>query len=96
MGSTGTVADCSPLLERMHRGEIEEVVVTHKYRLAQVARELMEWILRQSGTKLVVLDYLHGGEEEHNDLTDDLLSIITYFVTQHNGRRSAKNRCKCH
>jgi len=56
----------------MHRGEFEEVVVTHKYRLAQVARELMEWILRQSGTKLVVLDHPHGGEEEHNDLTDDL------------------------
>ena len=83
------------LLERIHAGGVEEVVVTRKDRLCRFGSELVEWIFAKSGTQLVVLgsDVSADGSEA-SELAEDLLSITTVFVARHNGLRSAANRKK--
>ena len=86
------------LLDRVHKGTVGAVVVSHRDRLARFGVELIEWIIRQADAKLVVLGNEDRGEGEHHDpdpereLADDLISIVTVFVAKHNGRRSADNR----
>jgi predicted site-specific integrase-resolvase len=85
------------LLERVHKGEIGEVMVFHKDRLCRFGFELVEWIFAKAGVKLVVLsaDLTSRADDdarEQQELADDLLSIVTIFVAKHNGRRSATNR----
>jgi putative resolvase len=87
------------LLERVHKGGVGEVVVAHRDRLARFGVELIEWILRKADAKLVVLGQQDRSGEHHDpdpqqELSDDLISIVTVFVAKHNGRRSADNRRK--
>lgn len=78
------------LLERTVDGMVEEVVVAHRDRLARFALELLEWLFRKFHTKLLVLD--PSAPDSKQELSDDLLSIVTVFVARHNGRRAAENR----
>jgi predicted site-specific integrase-resolvase len=81
------------LLERIHAGGVEEVVVTRKDRLCRFGSELVEWIFAKNGTQLVVLGSDVGADSsEAGELAEDLLSIVTVFVARHNGLRSAANR----
>ena len=81
------------LLERIHTGGVEEVVVTRKDRLCRFGSELLEWIFAKNGTKIVVLGSDVGADSsEAGELAEDLLSIVTVFVARHNGLRSAANR----
>ena len=42
------------LLERVHRGDIQEVAITHKDRLCRYGFELVEFIFQKTGTKILV------------------------------------------
>jgi putative resolvase len=79
------------LLERVYKGNVKEVVVTYKDRLCRFGFELVEWVFKQTNTKIVVLN---GNSETDflstKELSDDLLSIITVFVAKNNGLRSAE------
>jgi len=82
------------LLDRVQSGSIGEVVVAHRYRLCRFGHQLVERFFKAFGTQLVVQDAsddLHGTSEE---LSDDLLAIVTVFVARNNGRRAAENRRK--
>jgi predicted site-specific integrase-resolvase len=80
------------LLERVCEGLVEEVAVMHKDRLCRFATELLEFLFEANRTKLVV----HRNEESPpsptQELSEDLISIVTVFVARHNGRRSGENR----
>lgn len=84
------------LLDAIHSGTVAEVVVTDKDRLCRFGNELVQWILDKAGTKLVV----HGTPMEqpldepdfNHELSDDIISIITFFTARSNGQRSARNR----
>ena len=81
------------ILERVHRGTVEEVVVMHRDRLCRYGQELIDFIFTNGKTRLVV----HGksvGEDSTRELADDLLAITTIFVAHHNGQRSAANKRK--
>lgn len=81
------------LLDAVCGGGVQEVVVTHRDRLARVAVELLEWLFRRYDTKFVVLNKDDDPIESANDeLRDDLLAVVTFFVARNNGRRSAANR----
>ena len=79
------------ILDRAHSGLVGEVAVLHKDRLCRFAFELLEYVLGKAGVKLVVLRD-SDQPDQFSDLGEDLLAVTTYFVAQHNGRRSAKNR----
>lgn len=81
------------LLDRIHKREVEKVVVAYKDRLCRFGFELVEWILKKSNTELVVLNKLSSSDESGtSELAEDLLSITTVFVARNNGNRSAKYR----
>ena len=81
------------ILDRVHQGMVDEVVVRHKDRLCRYGLELVEWILEKAGTRLVVLSQSADQEPDATrELADDLLAITTVFVARHNGQRSAENR----
>lgn len=78
------------ILEQAMRGEVEEVVVSHRDRLCRFAFELIEWIFKQNDTKLVVLnktEHKSGSEE----LAEDVLAIIQVFACREMGKRRYKN-----
>lgn len=79
------------LLGRVLQGEIGRVVVTHRDRLCRFAIELVEWLLEQFDTELVVLSADAPSDAAH-ELADDFLAISNFYVASVNGRRSAENR----
>jgi len=95
------------LLDRVHAGTVASVVVQHRDRLCRYGVELVEWLFRKTGTKLVVHGELPSaatssssdgecnepsGGGQRDEFADDIISIVTYFVAKHNGRRSTENR----
>ena len=76
------------VLERSMRGEVAEVVVAHRDRLARFGVDLIEWILQRNGTRLVVQHSAVGTPE--SELADDLLSIVTVCACRRNGKRRYK------
>jgi predicted site-specific integrase-resolvase len=65
------------LLGRCLRGEKLSIVVAHQDRLARFGFELIEWIVGEIGSELVVLSDSKGEPEQ--ELTKDLLTIIHVF-----------------
>ncbi len=81
------------ILDAVCSGAVAEIVVAHRDRLARIGVELLEWLFQRYDTRLVVLE--HTADEhptETDELRDDLLAVVTFFVARNNGRRSAANR----
>ncbi|CAG8440913.1 1063_t:CDS:2 [Ambispora gerdemannii] len=76
------------LLERIHAGGIEEVVVTQRNYCVVSDSSLWNGSLRRMGLGTDV----SAKSNEAGKLAEDLLSIVTVFVARHNGIRSAANR----
>jgi predicted site-specific integrase-resolvase len=78
------------ILEQSMRGELEEVVVSHRDMLCRFAFELLEWIFYKNNTKLVVLDKTeHKSSSE--ELSSDILAIIQVFACREMGKRRYKS-----
>lgn len=78
------------LLELIFERTVREVVVAYKDRLCRFGFQLFETICRRFEVQLVV----HCREETgcEQELSEDLLAIINFFVARNNGRRAGKNR----
>jgi len=76
------------ILESAIKGDVGEVVVTHKDRLCRFGFDLVRRIIEgdPSNGKIVVLDKEETSPEK--ELVDDLLSIITVFSSRLYGLRS--------
>jgi putative resolvase len=81
------------LLDAVYRGEISEVVVSHRDRLCRFGSDLVEWIFEKHGTRLVLCE-LEDSKNHTHELADDLLAITNFFVARHNGLRSAAHKRK--
>ena len=73
------------ILERLHQGDKLRVVVAYRNRLGRFGTELIETLLERNGGELVVLNQRDLSPEE--ELTTDLLAIITVFGARVNGLR---------
>jgi predicted site-specific integrase-resolvase len=80
------------LLEQAIKGNIREIVVTHKDRLCRFAFDLIEGIVRRGNGKILVLDQKETSPQE--ELVNDLLSIVTVFSSRLYGLRSHKLKRK--
>lgn len=80
------------ILERTFQGDVSEVVVAHADRLARFAVDLLAWIFRVHGVRLVVLDSCTESRYHADELADDLVAVTTFFVARSNGRRSAQHK----
>ena len=73
------------ILERLHQGDKLRIVVAYRDRLARFGTELIETLLERNGGELVVLNQRDLSPEE--ELTTDLLAILTVFGARVNGLR---------
>ena len=80
------------ILGRAMRGDKLEIVVTHKDRLARFGFELIEWIIQQSGGKVMVLKQTNLSPKQ--ELTNDLLSILHAFSCRIHGLRNYKSQVR--
>lgn len=76
------------LLQSVFEGTIGRVVVTYKDRLVRFGFELFENIISRGGGELVVLNNSNATPEE--ELTEDLISIVTVFSARVHGLRNYK------
>ena len=80
------------LLERLHGGEKLRLVVAHKDRLARFGFELIEWLAKQNGGEIVVLDESKCRPEQ--ELTQDILSLLDTFSCRLYGLRKYRDKIK--
>ena len=78
------------ILEGVFKGNITEVVVAHKDRFTRFGYDLFEWIFEQHQAVLICDN--EENKEPENELTEDLMSIITVFTARYYGRRKYKKR----
>jgi putative resolvase len=74
------------ILEQSMSGNISEVVVAHRDRLCRFAFELLEFIFKYNGIKLVVLNKAND-KSNSSELTDDIMSIIHVYSCREMGKR---------
>lgn len=79
------------LLERLVQGNVDRLVLTHKDRLLRFGAELVFAICEMKGTEVVIINRNEEASFEE-DLTQDVLEIITVFSARLYGARSRKNR----
>ena len=80
------------ILGLIKQGNISTVVVASKDRLARFGFELIEWLCKEYGTKIVVFDTPDTTEE--SELGTDLMSIVQVYCCRWNGRRRYKTKNK--
>ena len=80
------------ILERVHQGDKLRVVVAYRDRLARFGTELIEALLGRNGGELLVLNQRDLSPEE--ELTADLISILTVFGARVNGLRRYREEIK--
>ena len=80
------------ILERLLQQDKLTLVVAHKDRLARFGTELIEYLIRKNGGELLVLDKNELSPEQ--ELTQDLLAILTVFSCRMHGLRSYYKKIK--
>ena len=80
------------ILERIHRGDKLTLVVAYRDRLARFGTELIEQILQRNGGELLVLNQRDLSPPE--ELTQDLLAILTVFSARANGLRRYRKKSR--
>ena len=80
------------ILERVHQGDKLCVVVAYRDRLERFGTELIETLLERNGGELVVLNQRDLSPEE--ELTADLIAILTVFGARVNGLRRYRKEIK--
>jgi len=77
------------LLELIINRRVEQIVVAHKDRLCRFGFDIFDFLCRSFEVRLVV----HYREEKSSEqeLSEDLLAIINFFVARNNGRRAGQH-----
>jgi predicted site-specific integrase-resolvase len=82
------------ILELASKGEIREVVVSYKDRLCCFGFELIEYIIAHNGGRLMVQHKHRENASPSDELTRDLLSILTVFSCRVYGHRKYTHKNK--
>lgn len=77
------------ILEGVFKGNISTVVVAHKDRFTRFGYELFEWIFQLHGATLIYTQEQQKTPKE--ELSDDLMAIITVFSARYHGQRKYKD-----
>ena len=84
------------LLKKSKKGNLEHLVVAHRDRLCRFSFELLEYIFKLNGTKIIVLDSQkqHSEHASSEELAEDLLSIVHVFNCREMGKRRYRKKEK--
>jgi len=81
------------LVVQVCQGNVAQIVVLYKDRLQRFGFELLQQICELHNTELLVHHKTEEGHQTYNEeLSEDLLSIVTYYTAKNNGKRSAINK----
>ena len=69
-------------------GEVDRIIVLYKDRLIRFGYDLIEYICKLNDTKIEIVDNSTISKEQ--ELTEDLVQIITVFANRLYGARSKK------
>ena len=83
------------VLRRCLQGDVEQVAVAHRDRLARFGYDIIEYIMGQCGVALLC-DHEQVHRSKESELVDDILSIITVFSARIHGQRNYSSRAKDH
>ncbi|AHA45268.1 putative site-specific integrase-resolvase [Hirudovirus strain Sangsue] len=75
-------------------GEISEVIVTYKDRLARFGFELIEWIIKTYSNGQIKIIHKREEETPEEEITRDILQIMNVYVAKINGKISGKLKAK--
>ena len=78
------------LLSLIDNHEVSKVVVLYKDRLARFGYEMIEYLCEINGVDIEIIDNTEQTKEQ--ELTDDLIQIITVFANRLYGSRSKKTK----
>jgi predicted site-specific integrase-resolvase len=80
------------ILGRIMQGERLKIVVAYRDRLVRFGFEIIEFLVKQNGGEILVLNQINLSPTE--ELSTDLLSIITVFSCRINGLRKYHKQIK--
>lgn len=78
------------LLERINNSEISKIVILYKDRLVSFGFELIEFLANINNIEIEIIDNTTVSKEE--ELTNDLIQIVTVFANKLYGSRSKKTK----
>ena len=78
------------LLSKINHHEISKLVILYKDRLVRFGYDMMEYLCQINGVELEVIDNTEYSREQ--ELTDDLIQIMTVFGNRLYGQRSKKTK----
>ncbi len=80
------------LIKRIGAGEVGRLVLTHKDRLLRFGSEIVFSLCELTNTEVVIINQGQQPASFEEELTQDVLEIITVFSARLYGSRSRKNR----
>ena len=78
------------LLSKISNQEISKIVILYKDRLVRFGYEMIEYLCTINGVEIEIIDNTSYSKEQ--ELTDDLIQIITVFANRLYGQRSKKTK----
>ena len=82
------------LLNDIIRNKIDTVVIENKDRLVRFGYEILEYICKCHGCKILVLNDILENKSYEQELTEDLISIIHYFAMKNYSHRRKLNKLR--
>jgi len=83
------------LFEQIHENNVSTVILLFKDRLCRFGFELIEWLAHKHETKIMVLNSQdRDSQNVTQELSEDLLAVVNFFVAKNNGLRAGINRRK--
>lgn len=76
------------MINLVERGEVDRIIILYKDRLIRFGYDLIEYICKLNDTKIEIVDNSTISKEQ--ELTEDLIQIITVFANRLYGARSKK------
>jgi excisionase family DNA binding protein len=73
------------ILDLAMQGKLKDVVVAHKDRLCRFGFEILDHIFRYTGATITILE--DSKDDPTEDLSKDIMSIITVFSARYHGSR---------
>jgi excisionase family DNA binding protein len=80
------------LLNRIISGDVGRLVLTHKDRLLRFGSELVFAICEEFNTEVVIINQSQEEISFEQELTEDMIELVTVFSARLYGSRSKKNK----
>lgn len=78
------------LVNKVNNHKVSTIVVLYKDRLIRFGFELLEYLCEINGVSIEIIDNTEHSKEQ--ELTDDLIQIITFFANRLYGQHSKKTK----